>query len=172
MVREQRNGGPAGPPDDTTLLTAIAEMWQQVDPPPDDLVDGVLAAIAAEDLEFELLVLVETDALAGVRHSAPEEREDTGAWMLEYEGPDVRVYVRLTRIEDRTRLDGWVVPVKPLNVQLRADGQDKADDTVQESDIDEFGRFEFASVEPGLSRLTFTDPAGGSRPRVTPPFWI
>ena len=103
-------------------------------------------AIAAEDLEFELLTLVETNgALAGVRHAAPEERDDAGAWMLEYEGPDVRVYVRLTRIEDRTRLDGWVVPVKPLTVQLRADGND----AVQESDIDEFGRFEFASVRAG-----------------------
>lgn len=168
MVGEQRSGGPSGPPDDTALLTAIAQVWQQVDPPPDDLVDGVLAAIAAEDLEFELLTLVESDALAGVRHAAPEERDDTGAWMLEYEGPDVRVYVRLTRIEDRTRLDGWVVPVKPLEVQLRGEGQDE----VQQSDIDEFGRFEFPTAPEGLSRLTFTDPAGDSRPRVTPPFWI
>ena len=169
MVGEQRTGGSSGVPDDTALLTAIAQVWQQMDPPPDDLVDGVLAAIAAEDLEFELLTLVETNgALAGVRHAAPEERDDTGAWMLEYEGPDVRVYVRLTRIEDRTRLDGWVVPVKPLTVQLRADGND----AVQQSDIDEFGRFEFPSVEPGLSRLTFIDPASGSKPRVTPPFWI
>ena len=168
MVKEQPTGPPAHP-DDATLLTAIAEVWQQMDPPPVDLVDGVLAAIAAEDLEFELLTLVETEgALAGVRHAAPEERDDTGAWMLEYEGPDVRVYVRLTRIEDRTRLDGWVVPVKPLTVQLRGEG----DTPVQESEIDEFGRFEFASAPAGLSRLTFTDPARGSRPRATPPFWI
>jgi hypothetical protein len=168
MVKEQPTGPPATP-DDATLLTAIAEVWQRMDPPPVDLVDGVLAAIAAEDLEFELLTLVETNgAMAGVRHSAPEEGPDTGAWMLEYEGPDVRIYVRLTKIEDRTRLDGWVVPVKPLQVQLRADGRDEA----LESEVDEFGRFEFPSAGPGLSRLTFVDDARGAKPRVTPPFWI
>jgi hypothetical protein len=168
MVKEQPTGPPATP-DDATLLTAIAEVWQQLDPPPVDLVDGVLAAIAAEDLEFELLTLVETNgALAGVRHSAPEDGPDTGAWMLEYEGPDVRIYLRLTRIEDRTRLDGWVVPVKPLTVQLRTDDQD----AVLESEVDEFGRFEFPSAGPGLSRLTFVDGTRGAKPRVTPPFWI
>jgi len=168
MVNEQPTGPPAEP-DDATLLTAIARVWQQVDPPPVDLVDGVLAAIAAEDLEFELLTLVETSgSLAGVRHAAPEDGHDTGAWMLEYEGPDVRIYVRLTKIEDRTRLDGWVVPVKPLSVQLRADGQDEP----LVSETDEFGRFEFPSATPGLSRLTFIDEARGSKPRVTPPFWI
>ena len=168
MVDEQRTGRPAGEPDDATLLTAIARVWQQADPPPVDLVDGVLAAIAAEDLEFELLTLVETNgALAGVRHAAPEEREDGGAWMLEYEGPDVRIYVRLTRIEDRTRLDGWVVPVRPLTVQLRTEGQEEP----FESEVDEFGRFEFPSAQPGLSRLTFVD-TRHTRPRVTPPFWI
>jgi hypothetical protein len=169
MVKEQPTGPPTGHPDDATLLTAIARVWQQADPPPADLADGVLAAIAAEDLEIELLTLVETDgALAGVRHAAPEDGTDTGAWMLEYEGPDVRIYVRLTRIEERTRLDGWVVPVKPLTVQLRSDGQDEP----LESEIDEFGRFEFSSARPGLSRLTFIDDARGSKPRVTPPFWI
>jgi hypothetical protein len=139
MVKEQPTGPPATP-DDATLLT-----------------------------EFELLTLVETNgAMAGVRHSAPEEGPDTGAWMLEYEGPDVRIYVRLTKIEDRTRLDGWVVPVKPLEVQLRADGHDE----VLESEIDEFGRFEFPSAGPGLCRLTFVDDTRGAKPRVTPPFWI
>ncbi len=58
-------------PDDAALLAAIARLWQQVDPPPVDLADGVLARIAAEDLEFDLLTLVESeDALAGVRSAA------------------------------------------------------------------------------------------------------
>ena len=168
MAENTHSGAPAEP-DDAALLAGVARMWELADPPPVGLADGVIARIAAEDLEFDLLVLVSTDdAPAGVRHAAPEERDDAGAWMLEYEGPDVRIYVRLTKIEDRTRLDGWVVPVKPLSVQLRADGQDAP----QESEIDEFGRFEFPSVTAGLSRLTFVDPARGSKPRVTPPFWI
>lgn len=157
-------------PSDAALLAAVGRVWQQVDPPPVDLADGVLARIAAEDLEFDLLTLVATDAeLAGVRHAAPEDLDETGAWMLEYEGPDVRVYVRLNRIEDRIRVDGWVVPVQTLTVQLATEGQEE----VLETTIDEFGRFEFASVQAGLSRLTFTDGSSESaRPRVTPPFWI
>ena len=157
-------------PSDGALLAAVGRLWQQADPPPVDLTDGVLARIAAEDLEFDLLTLVATDGeLAGVRHAAPEELDETGAWMLEYEGPDVRVYVRLNRIEDRIRVDGWVVPVRPLTVQLGTEGQEETLETT----TDEFGRFEFASVKAGLSRLTFTDVSPESaRPRVTPPFWI
>ena len=74
-------------PDDMTLLAAVSRLWQQVDPPPGDLADGVLARIAAEDLEFDLLTLVESsDALAGVRSAAEpstdEESEPSapGSW--------------------------------------------------------------------------------------------
>lgn len=161
-------------PEDAALLAAIARVWEQVDPPPTDLADGVLAALAVEDIEFELLTLVETDgALAGVRHAAPEPTGDSGTWSLEYEGGDVHVHVRLTRVEDRTRVDGWVVPARPINVRLQADGSTEPLQTT----ADEFGRFEFAAAPAGLSRLTFLDPPDGSgptasRPRVTPPFWI
>ncbi len=155
--------------DDAALLAAVSRMWHQVDPPPGDLADGVLARIAAEELELDLLTLVSTDGdLAGVRHLAPQEG-DAGAWMLEYEGPGVRVYVRLTRIEDRIRVDGWVVPARRLGVQLRAEGQDEP----LRTEVDEFGRFEFAAARPGLSRLAFLEESEESaRPRVTPPFWI
>jgi len=169
-MAENTRGGASAESDDVALLAAVARVWELVDPPPDGLADGTIARIAAEDLEFDLLVLVSTDgALAGVRHAAPEQRDDPGAWMLEYEGSDVRIYVRLNRIEDRTRLDGWVVPVRALTVQLSTEGRDE---TI-ESAVDEFGRFEFASASPGLSRLTFLDESDGTaRPRATPPFWI
>jgi hypothetical protein len=37
--------------DDDALLEAVARLWRQLDPPPEDLAHGVLARIAAEDLE-------------------------------------------------------------------------------------------------------------------------
>jgi hypothetical protein len=164
---------PVGP-DDVTLLAAVGRVWQQVDPPPADLADGVLARIAAEDLEFDLLTLVESeDALAGVR-SAPEapaaaERGETGSWSLEYAGSDFRVYLRITRVEDRTRLDGWVVPARSLTVRLLC--EERA--VPQEAPVDEFGRFELADAPAGLARLLFLDePPTADRPRITPPFWI
>ena len=159
-------------PDDGTLLEAVSRLWQQADPPPGDLADGVLARLAAEDLEFELLTLVETDgALAGVRSAAValEDRDEEGAWSMEYVGPEFRVYVRLTRTEDHTRLDGWVVPARPLTVGLRAEGRH----VPLTAEVDEHGRFAFPRASEGVCRLTFTDqPRTATRPRVTPPFWI
>lgn len=169
---------PTGP-DDVTLLTAIGRLWHQVDPPPSDLVDGVLARIAAEDLEFDLLTLVESqDALAGGVRSAPEaapeaddvlQREEAGSWSLEYAGADLRVYLRLNRIDDRTRADGWVIPARPLTVRLLAEDRD----VPLETSVDEFGRFDFPDAPRGLARLLFLDESpDADRPRITPPFWI
>jgi hypothetical protein len=164
---------PSGP-DDASLLTAIGRLWRQIDPPPADLADGVLARIAAEDLEFDLLILVESqDALAGVR-SAPEvddveQHEQTGSWSLEYAGSDFRVYLRLNRTDDRIRADGWVVPARPLTVRLLTE----AEDVPLETRVDEFGRFDFADAPSGLARLLFLDESPtAERPRITPPFWI
>lgn len=163
---------PTTGPDDATLLAAVGHLWQRVDPPPADLADGVLARIAAEDLEFELLALVEgQDALAGVRSGGDlaDHTDTVGEWSLEYAGPDLQVHLRLTRREDRVRVDGWVVPASPLVVRLQAPGQQAP----HETRVDEFGRFELTEVPTGLARLTFTDPgATEARPRITPPFWI
>ena len=98
------------PRSDDELLDAVAKLWERLDPPPDDLADGVLARLAAQDLEYELLTLVESDeALAGVRSAtmlrAPDE---TGTWSLEYLGPGFRVQLRISRRGRQARLDGWV----------------------------------------------------------------
>lgn len=160
-------------PDDVTLLAAVSRLWQQADPPPSDLADGVLARIAAEDLEFDLLTLVESsDALAGVRSAEPGPEavsEESGSWQLEYAGSDFKIYLRMTRIEHRTRIDGWVVPARPLTVRLLTEDQDEPLQTL----VDEFGRFELAEAPSGLARIVFLDEAPtADRPRITPPFWI
>ena len=152
-------------PDDA-LMAAIARVWELADPPPSDLAEGVLARLASQDLEFELLTLVESDALAGVRHRG--EPEESGSWSLEYAGPDFHAYLRMTRIEDHTRLDGWIVPARTLTVELRPEGTAAAEAT----EIDEFGRFEIADAASGLHRLVFLDDDPTAKPRITPPFWI
>jgi hypothetical protein len=171
---------PYDPRDDDALLEAVARTWAQADPPPEDLADGVLARLAAEgvdlDVELELLTLVESE-LTGTRSAATTERaaeqadrDEVGSWSMEYVGPDLRVYVRLTRSEDGSRrLDGWVVPARPLQVRLRVEGRS----IPQRAEVDEHGRFEFPDAPGGLCRLTFVDePRTTARPRVTPPFWI
>jgi hypothetical protein len=157
--------------DDDALLEAISRLWRQLDPPPADLAHGVLARIAAEDLELELLTLVESSgALAGVRSAdTAEDSDELTSTSLEYAGPDLRVYVRLTRFDDGTRLDGWIVPARPLTVTLRAEQGSEALRTT----VDEHGRFAFARAAAGVVRLTFTDePPTSARPLATPPFHL
>ena len=156
--------------DDADLLEAVSRLWQRVDPPPADLAHGVLARIAAEDLELELLTLVESDALAGVRSAdTVESADELTSTSLEYAGPDLRVYVRLTRFDDGTRVDGWVVPARPLTVTLRPE-QGGAE---LQTTVDRHGRFAFDRAASGAVRLTFTDePPTTARARVTPPFHI
>jgi hypothetical protein len=158
------------PQSDDELLDAVARMWENLDPPPDDLADGVLARLAAQDLEYELLTLVESDeALAGVRSAtmlrAPDE---TGTWSLEYLGPGFRVQLRVSRRGRQARLDGWVSPPQPMTVMLSSVLRKGG---VLEAQVSDSGRFEFPVAPPGACRMTFVTEAGG-RPQATPPFWI
>ena len=152
--------------------TPSSRLWQQVDPPPDDLADGVLARIAAEDLEFDLLTLVESDgALAGVRSAAVAEEDATrsapGRWSTSAPtsastsgSPGSRTAPGSTA--------GWCRRGPHRAAARRGPGRSR-----RETPIDEFGRFEFARRPPGLCRLSFLDEPRTSRPaRVTPPFWI
>ena len=165
------NGGTTGAPrSDDDLLDAVARLWEQIDPPPDDLADGVMARLAAQDLEYELLTLVESDeALAGVRSAtmlrAPDE---TGTWSLEYLGPGFRVQLRISRRGRQARLDGWVSPPQPMTVMLSSVLRKGG---VLEAQVSDSGRFEFAVAPAGACRMTFVTESGG-RPQATPPFWI
>ena len=158
------------PRSDDELLEAVATLWRQLDPPPADLADGVLARLAAQDLEYELLTLVESDeALAGVRTAtmlrAPDE---TGTWSLEYIGPGFRVQLRISRRNRQARLDGWVSPPQPMTVMLSSVLRKG---TVLEAQVSDAGRFEFPVAPSGACRMTFVTESGG-RPQATPPFWI
>jgi hypothetical protein len=166
-MNEKSTGAPQS---DDELLDAVARMWEKLDPPPDDLADGVLARLAAQDLEYELLTLVESDeALAGVRSTtmlrAPDE---TGTWSLEYLGPGFRVQLRVSRRGRQARLDGWVSPPQPMTVMLSSVLRKAG---VLEAEVSDSGRFEFPVAPAGACRMTFVTESGG-RPQATPPFWI
>lgn len=156
---------------DEALLDAIGELWDELDPPPDDLAEGVLARIETNDLDAELLTLVEWDKeLIGVRSvtmlRAPDE---VGTWSLEYLGPGFRVQVRISRSQRQARLDGWVVPAQPMTVFLTSMGKNTS--TV-EAQVGASGRFELPVAPTGACRLTFVSDSSSARPLVTPPFWI
>lgn len=159
------------PLSDEALLDAIAGLYDELDPAPEDLAEGVLARLEVEDLDAELLTLVEFDKeLAGVRSvtmlRAPDE---VGTWSLEYLGPGFRVQVRISRSQRQARLDGWVVPAQPMTVHLTSMGKRGSTDEAQ---VSESGRFEFPVTPTGACRLTFISGTSSTRPLVTPPFWI
>jgi hypothetical protein len=164
------NESTGAPLSDDVLLDAVARMWEKIDPPPEDLADGVLARLAAQDLEYELLTLVESDeALAGVRTATMQRAPDeTGTWSLEYLGPGFRVQLRVSRRGRQARLDGWVSPPQPMTVMLSSVLRKG---TVLEAQVSDSGRFEFPVAPAGACRMTFVTESGG-RPQATPPFWI
>jgi hypothetical protein len=163
---------------DEQLLDAIAVLYAALDPVPADLADGVLARLAVEDLEteYELLTLVErvdhASGTRGVTEVAAPGDDTTVA--LEFAGTSYRVLVRISAVDGRRRLDGWVVPAVPLRVSLGPESDPSARQTV-ESDAD--GRFEFPDPRAGQVRLWLTPQAtDGSglplAPLVTPSFLL
>jgi hypothetical protein len=160
------------PRSDDELLDQVARMWEKLDPPPADLADGVLARLAVQDLDYELLTLVESDEeLTGVRSAtmpALRAPDETGTWSLEYLGPGFRVQLRVSRRGRQARLDGWVSPPQPMTVMLSSVLRKGG---VLEAQVSDSGRFEFPIAPAGASRMTFVTESGG-RPQATPPFWI
>ena len=111
---------------------------------------------------------------------------EVGQWSLEFAGPDFRVLLRISTVNDRRRVDGWVLPRLPMRIQVAsASAGHPSYDGVE---VDAHGRFELTNVSPGLSRLWFlpqlsdqssdrsSDRPGDSTdsrlPVATPPFWI
>jgi hypothetical protein len=163
-------------PTDAELMASIRGLWETLDPPPADLADGVLAALAATDLEleYELLTLVERTGLpSGVRGA--ESAAATGPWTLEYTSETCHLLVRISTVDDVRRVDGWVVPAVPMTVGLTAatEGSEVVD---QEAEVDEHGRFEFTAPGSGQASLWFLpvhpDAPGAPRPFATPAFLI
>ena len=149
MTAHRRRAAPAG-----GGASSIAEL----DPAPADLADGVLARRAVEDLEteFELLTLVRVASTRGRARGSEAATPETSAtaWRFEFAGTTYRVLVRISAAATtaRARLDGWVVPARPMRVFLGPQG-DALAHTRQSAYADREGRFEFPSPVRGEVRL-------------------
>ena len=68
------------------------------------------AAVAASDLDVELMELVERSTeLAGARGST--------AYTLRFVHGDTDLLLRVAVDGDRSRVDGWIVPAEPMTVR-------------------------------------------------------
>lgn len=148
---------------DAALFARLRGAWEEVDPMPADLVDRMVAAVAVEDLtrEYALLTLVESSELAAVRGAT-----DTATLQFSDGVTTVLLHVTVTEGGLR-RIDGWV-DSSALAVRLVQDAEDRT------ADPSEHGRFAFADVAPGVSRLRLVvrDAAGELRDFQTPQFEV
>ncbi len=135
------------------LLVAINRMYSELDPPPAGLTERVLAALAVDDLdlEYELLTMVHrSQQLAGVRGG------DDQKLVLEFTAVGMTVMLRISPVDaGHRRIDGWVTRTADGTggeaTELTASlWQEQATYTAQ---VGSHGRFEFAGVPRGLTRL-------------------
>lgn len=165
-------------PSDEEILAAVRDLYAVVDPPPVDLADGVLARLQMEevDLDYELLTLVDSAELAGVRSSETDTGEES-AVTLEFAGTPYQVLVRISSVDGVRRLDGWVVPAAPMDVRLTPSGGGTHLEA-QLARLDDNGRFEFHGVQPGAARIWLLPDLSAApgeaplRPFATPPFLV
>ncbi|WP_298129173.1 hypothetical protein [Micropruina sp.] len=148
------------------LLVAINRMYSELDPPPAGLTERVLAALAVDDLdlEYELLTMVHrSQQLAGVR-SADDQK-----LVLEFTAVGMTVMLRVSPVDaGHRRIDGWVT----RTADASGDAPDLTASLWQEqgthtAGVGSHGRFEFAGVPRGLTRLDLLATGSDSAFRTT-----
>lgn len=147
---------------DAELFSKLRELWETVDPVPDDLADRIVASVAIDDLnrEWELLALLEDAAVVGVR--APDAPNT-----LQFGDGETSVLLHISDTEDgRRRIDGWV-DADVLAVRLEAPDRDHA------AGPSAAGRFAFDAIPPGRARMRLVTRDGDNvREFVTPEFQL
>ena len=145
------------------LLRIVRKVWEERVPVPDGLVARMqaTAAIAASDLDTELMELVERSTeLVGARGST--------AYTLRFVHGGTDLLLRIAVDGDRSRVDGWVVPPEPMTIRALP-GEEPA---IHDAVVSESGRFEITDLPVGLMRLRL-EPHDSARPAfATPTFEI
>lgn len=142
---------------DATLFADLRALWREVDPVPANLIDDMVAAVAAEGLsrEYALLTLVEGQ-LGAVRGEAD-------ALTLQFSDGTTSVLLHVTTTASgRRRVDGWV-DTAAAEVRLV---QGERERTVEP---DGTGRFCIDEVPPGLTRVHLRTTIGDEERTLSTP---
>jgi hypothetical protein len=157
------------------LLGVVRRVWEERDPVPEGLVTrmqeaaavvaseltGDLEAPLRDPLDAELMELVERSTeLAGARGST--------AYTLRFVYGDVDLLLRIAVEGEVSRVDGWVVPPRPMTVQAipRTGGGAVV------SHVGDTGRFVLTDLPVGQVQLRL-EPRDEDRPAIaTPTFEI
>ncbi|MBB3045706.1 carboxypeptidase-like regulatory domain-containing protein [Nocardioides sp. LMS-CY] len=145
------------------LLEIVRDVWERHDPVPDHLVATMqaAAALAATDLDLELMELVERSTeLAGARGST--------SYTLRFVHGDTDLLLRIAVDNGRSRVDGWIVPAEPMTIRALPGETPAAHEAV----TTDSGRFSLTGLPVGLMRLQL-EPHDTARPAfATPTFEI
>lgn len=145
---------------DAELLARLRAAAEQLDPPPSDLAERVIAAIAMADIsrEYALLTLID-NAEAAVRGS------DGETTTLQFSDGSASILLHVSHTErGRRRVDGWV-DAGAVEVHLTQD------DRTLTTTPDDQGRFAFEDVAPGLCRVRLVV-GGDQKDLLTPHFEV
>ncbi|MGC3953713.1 MAG: hypothetical protein QM804_05595 [Propionicimonas sp.] len=127
---------------DAALLAELRELWQLVDPVPDDLADQIVTAITMADFaqEWELLALVTNPEYAAVRGEAEPVT-------LQFSAGSVNVLLHVSASTGgKRRVDGWVDD-QVARVELLQETRNWV------TEPNPSGRFEFDLIPAGYCRL-------------------
>ena len=145
---------------DAAILDELAATYSVVDPPPADLDDRVIFAMAVRDLDAEVARLSE-DVLVGSGARAGEQPRT-----VTFDSASLTVMVTVVVLPGGwRRVDGWLAPPAPLQVEMRTAG---SRDPTHAVTADDTGRFVVDTVPPGLAQLIVHLPEP-DRTVVTPP---
>lgn len=129
---------------DQEILDRLAVVDALFDPPPADLDERVLFAIALDGMDIEVARIGETMLVGSGARSVERMHTIT----FDSESRTVMVTV-VERPDGLVRIDGWLAPAAALRVELRL--ADPAPSRTVTSD--EAGRFVFDGVPHGLAQL-------------------
>jgi len=144
---------------DAEVLSRIAQLYAELDPVPDDLVDRLQFAISLDALEVELaelqlgsgeLVAARAEAASAVKTLTFTSDSLTTTVNISTDGPD------------RVRIDGWIAPGGASLVELHQGS------LVRQVQADEDGRFVFTDVEHALTRFLIRPQSTDALPVATP----
>lgn len=143
---------------DDELIAEVARLVDELDPPPPGLVERAQFAVAIDDIrniEVEVAQWADNRELAGVRGGLPGT--------ITFFVGDLTVMVNVTRMGERQRIDGWLVPAGAHGVEVRV-----ADHGSSSTTADEGGRFVLTEVPRGTTQLLVRMDTEQSRTVVTP----
>ena len=145
---------------DQAVLDSIATAYAAIDPPPPDLDERIMFALALDDIDAEVARL--GDELTVGSGARAGERTRT----ITFDADSRTVMITAVELaDDLVRLDGWLAPPAELRVELRrGDGGPPL-----AVNSDDGGRFVFDRVPHGLAQLLVHPPTGSGAPHVVTP---